>query len=213
MGLLSPRGSQITTTTVAGTGYAMILTRERCLLVLEFFFCFFFDQGIGSRLAAWDSRVDVVWVSICVSSVVGWCSYVRWCCIHVALYAFCMYPHLLCNVDVMILSRPICDTILKRLEGPTKDRTAYWYAFARWISLHQHYIIDGDTYKRHGMPHEYNNTSYTIASSDYGWNTNRNSNDIHPASPGCRPGTYPLIEEAEEELQIKKHRSRVMIIA
>ena len=33
MGLLSPRGSQITTTTVAGTGYAMILTRERCLLV------------------------------------------------------------------------------------------------------------------------------------------------------------------------------------
>ena len=35
MGLLSPRGSQITTTTVAGTGYAMIMTRERCLLVLE----------------------------------------------------------------------------------------------------------------------------------------------------------------------------------
>ena len=33
MGLLSPRGSQITTTTVAGTGYAMIMTRERCLLV------------------------------------------------------------------------------------------------------------------------------------------------------------------------------------
>ena len=33
MGLLSPRGSQITTTTVAGTGYAMILMRERCLLV------------------------------------------------------------------------------------------------------------------------------------------------------------------------------------
>ena len=56
------------------------------------------------------------------------------------------------------LSRPICDTILKRLEGPTKDRTAYWNAFARWISLHQHYIIDGDTYKRHTMPHEYNIT-------------------------------------------------------
>ena len=36
MGLLSPRGSQITTTTVAGTGYVMIMTRERCLLVLEF---------------------------------------------------------------------------------------------------------------------------------------------------------------------------------
>ena len=27
---------------------------------LEFFFCFFFDQGRGSRLAAWASRVDVV---------------------------------------------------------------------------------------------------------------------------------------------------------
>ena len=53
------------------------------------------------------------------------------------------------------LSRPIWDTILKRLEDLTKDRTAYWNAFARWISLHQHYIIDGDTYKRH-MPHEYN---------------------------------------------------------
>ena len=29
------------------------------LLDLEFFFCFF-DQGIGSRSAAWASRVDVV---------------------------------------------------------------------------------------------------------------------------------------------------------
>ena len=29
-------------------------------LVSEFFFCFFFNQGIGSRLAAWASRVDVV---------------------------------------------------------------------------------------------------------------------------------------------------------
>ena len=70
MGLLSPRGSQITTTTVAGIGYAMIMTRERCLLVLEFSF-YFFDQGIGSRSAAWASRVDVVSVSVCVSSVVG----------------------------------------------------------------------------------------------------------------------------------------------
>ena len=101
-GLLSPRGSQITTTTVAGTGSAMIMTRERCLLVLEFFFCVFFDQGIGSRSAAWASRVDVIWVYVCVSSVAGWCSYVLWCCICVALYASCMYPHLLCNVDVMI---------------------------------------------------------------------------------------------------------------
>ena len=71
-------------------------------LLLEFFFCFFFDQGIGSRSAAWASRVDVVWVSVCDSSVVGWCSYVLWCCIRVALHASCMYPHLLCNVDVMI---------------------------------------------------------------------------------------------------------------
>ena len=33
---------------------------------------------------------------------------------------------------------------------------------------------------------------------------NEKKNDIHPASPGCRPGTYPQIdeeEEAEEELQ------------
>ena len=119
MGLLSPRGSQITTTTVAGTGYAMIMTRERCLLVLEFFFCFFFDQGIGSRSAAWASRVDVVWVSVCVSSVVGWCSYVLWCCIRVALYASCMYPHLLCNVDVMIstLQKRLQDALLS-LVGP-----------------------------------------------------------------------------------------------
>ena len=35
MGLLSPRGSQITTTTVAGIGYATIMTRERCLLALS----------------------------------------------------------------------------------------------------------------------------------------------------------------------------------
>ena len=54
------------------------------------------------------------------------------------------------------LSRPICDPIQKELEGPTKDRPAYWNAFARWISLHQHYMIDVDTYKRHTMPHEYN---------------------------------------------------------
>ena len=59
-----------------------------------------------------------------------------------------------------IVSRPICDPIQKELEGPTKDRPAYWNAFARWISLHQHYIIDGDTYKRHTMPHEYNNIKH-----------------------------------------------------
>ena len=31
--------------------------------------------------------------------------------------------------------------------------------------------------------------------------------------PGYRPGTYPLIEEVEEELNASKHRSRVRIIA
>ena len=30
------------------------------LLVSDFFFCVFFDQGIGSRSAAWASRVDVI---------------------------------------------------------------------------------------------------------------------------------------------------------
>ena len=37
--------------------------------------------------------------------------------------------------------------------------------------------------------------------------SNEKKNDIHPASPGCRPGTYPQIdeeEEAEEELQSKQ---------
>ena len=51
--------TDFTTPPVAGTGFTMIKTRERCL-VLEFFFCFFFDQGIGSRSGAWASRVDVV---------------------------------------------------------------------------------------------------------------------------------------------------------
>ena len=53
------------------------------------------------------------------------------------------------------------------------------------------------------MPHEYNITIHK-SNIQLWMNTNRNSNDIHPASPGCRPGTYPLIEEeAEEELQNK----------
>ena len=37
--------------------------------------------------------------------------------------------------------------------------------------------------------------------------SNEKKNDIHPASPGYRPGTYPQIdeeEEAEEELQSKQ---------
>ena len=76
MGLLSPRGSQITPRIVAGAGKVMIMMRERCLLVLEFLF-FVVDLGIGSWSTAWASRVGVVCVSVCVSYVVGWCSYVR----------------------------------------------------------------------------------------------------------------------------------------
>ena len=60
MGLLSPRGSQITTTTVAGTGLcddhdarAMVTCFGVLLLLL-------LRSGIGSRSAAWASRVDVV---------------------------------------------------------------------------------------------------------------------------------------------------------
>ena len=48
------------TATVAGTGLCDDHDARAMLLVLEFFFCFFFDQGIGSRSAAWASRVDVV---------------------------------------------------------------------------------------------------------------------------------------------------------
>ena len=58
MGLLSPRGSQITTTIVAGTGSCDDHDARAMLACVEFF-CFF-DQGIGSRSAAWASRVDVV---------------------------------------------------------------------------------------------------------------------------------------------------------
>ena len=58
MGLLSPHGSQTTTTTVAGTSCDDHDARAM-LACVEFFFGFF-DQGIGSRSAAWASRVDVV---------------------------------------------------------------------------------------------------------------------------------------------------------
>ena len=57
-----------------------------------------------------------------------------------------------------IVSRPICDPILKELEGPTKDRSAYWRRFCKVdIVTSYHYIIVGDTYKRQTMPHENNN--------------------------------------------------------
>ena len=71
MGLLSPRGSQITKTTVVGACSCDDHDARAMLACVEFFFCFF-DQGIGSRSAAWASRVDVIRVSVCVSSVVGW---------------------------------------------------------------------------------------------------------------------------------------------
>ena len=57
MGLLSPRGSQITTTTVAGTCYAMIFSESD---VTCFGLLLLLLQGIGSWSAAWASRVDVV---------------------------------------------------------------------------------------------------------------------------------------------------------
>ena len=67
------------------------------------------------------------------------------------------------------LSCPICDPILKELEGPTKDRSAYWRCFCKVdIITSYHYIIVGDTYKRHTMPHEYINTSTIRSTSDYG---------------------------------------------
>ena len=63
------------------------------------------------------------------------------------------------------------------------------------------------------MPHEYNNIIHK-RNIRLRMKHKKKLNDIHPASPGCRPGTYPLIEEeAEEEIQNKQHRSRVMIIA
>ena len=45
-----------------------------------------------------------------------------YCCIRVALYALCMYPHLLCNVDVMIstLQKRLQDALLS-LVGPSSS--------------------------------------------------------------------------------------------
>ena len=57
------------------------------------------------------------------------------------------------------LSRPKYDPILKELEGPTNDRSAYWRHFCKAdIITSYRYIIVVDTYKRHTMPHEYNIT-------------------------------------------------------
>ena len=66
------------------------------------------------------------------------------------------------------LSHPICDPILKELEGPTKDRSAYWRRLCKVdIITSYHYIIVGDTYKRQAM-HMNTTTSYIRATSDYG---------------------------------------------
>ena len=63
------------------------------------------------------------------------------------------------------------------------------------------------------MPHDYNITIHKSII-QLRMKHKQKLNDIHPASLGCRPGTYPLIEEeAEEELQTSKHRSRVKVIA
>ena len=86
------------------------------LLDLEFFFCFF-DQGIGSRSAAWASRVDVVWVSVYVSSVVG-CWSCIWCI--VVFMWHCMpfvcipnnYVMVRCNDINHAKASPICASIL-----------------------------------------------------------------------------------------------------
>ena len=47
----------------------------------------------------------------------------------VALYAFCMYPHLICNVDVMIstLQKRLQDALLS-LVGPS---SSFWIGFTR----------------------------------------------------------------------------------
>ena len=83
MGLLSPRGSQITTTTDAGTGNVMFWRKGNTRLLLEFFF--FVDLGIGSGSVAWASRVDVVRVFHLFSSIVGFCSSV-WCFLCIGVF-------------------------------------------------------------------------------------------------------------------------------
>ena len=107
------------------------------------------------------------------------------------------------------LSRPICDPIQKELEGPTKDRSASWRRFCK-VDIITSTLHNRWGYIQKGIQcHTDTTSSYIRSPSDYGWNTNRNPNDIHPASPGCRPGTYPLNEEAaEEELQNKTSLSR-----
>ena len=60
MGLLSPRGSQITTTTVAGTGLCDDHDARAMFTCFGVLPLLLLRSGIGSRSAAWASRVDVV---------------------------------------------------------------------------------------------------------------------------------------------------------
>ena len=57
------------------------------------------------------------------------------------------------------------------------------------------------------MPHEYNIILHK-STIRLRMKHKQKLNDIHPASPGCRLGTYPLIEEeAEEELQKQANKA------
>ena len=60
MGLEGPRGSQITTTIVAGTGYAMIHDARALFACVGVLLLLLLRSGIGSRSAAWASRGVVI---------------------------------------------------------------------------------------------------------------------------------------------------------
>ena len=67
----------------------------------------------------------------------------------------------------------------------------------------------------HKLQHEYINTSIhrNHHTEEQDLTTDEIKQKIRMTStlliPGSRPGTYPLIEEAEEELQTSEHRSHV----
>ena len=61
------------------------------------------------------------------------------------------------------------------------------------------------------MPHEYNIIIHK-GNIRLRMKHTQKLNDINPANPGCRPGTFPLNDEAEEELKASKHRSHIMNI-
>ena len=89
------------------------------------------------------------------------------------------------------MSRQICDPILKELEGPTKDGSAYWRRFCKVdIITSYHYIIVGDTYKRHTMPHEYHNIIHK-SNIRLRMNTNRNSTTYTLLAQAADPEPIP----------------------